>query len=68
MVCAPAPILSKGPARSGGSRAGDAFGFSGADGAESAMRNWCALMALPWAVAWAVQAELIEETLRRLGA
>ena len=64
MVCVPAPI----PATTSSARSADAFGFSGADGAESLVRNWWALACLPWAAAWAVQSELIEETLRRMGA
>ncbi|WP_339949875.1 hypothetical protein [uncultured Albimonas sp.] len=61
MARGPAPLPPKTAAGA------DAFGFAGADGAESLARNWWALMTLPWAVVWAVQAEMIEETLRRLG-
>ena len=68
MVCVPAPIPAKASSRQGGGAASaDVFSFSGADGAEALTRNWWALMALPWAAVWAVQSEMIEETLRRMG-
>ncbi|MGR3779690.1 MAG: hypothetical protein ACU0DT_00315 [Albimonas sp.] len=66
MVCVPAPIPAKASSCQGGAAA-DVFSFSGADGAEALTRNWWALMALPWAAVWAVQSEMIEETLRRMG-
>ncbi|SFH82741.1 hypothetical protein [Albimonas pacifica] len=67
MVCVPAPIPAKASSARAGSTTADAFSFSGADGAEALTRNWWALMALPWAAVWAVQSEMIEETLRRMG-
>jgi hypothetical protein len=45
----------------------DVFAFGSQDPTLQAMRNLTVLMALPWAAAWAVSAELAAETLRRSG-
>ncbi|MEC9433677.1 MAG: hypothetical protein VYD87_12300 [Pseudomonadota bacterium] len=45
---------------------GDPFGFSARHPAGQGVRNWTALMTLPWALAWAVQAEMAAEALRAL--
>lgn len=69
MVCVPAPVLVRSPrkARAGGTGGGDVFGFAGGDATEALTRNWWALMALPWAAVWALQSELLEESLRHMG-
>lgn len=45
---------------------GDPFGFSARHLAGQGMRNWAALMTLPWALAWALHSEMVEEAMRSL--
>jgi hypothetical protein len=57
MICKP----------SGTAAGADVFAFGSQDPTLQAMRNLTVLMALPWAAAWAVSAELAAESLRRAG-
>lgn len=45
----------------------DPFGFGDPDIQVQGLRNVVVLMALPWAAAWAVGAEMAAEALRRAG-
>ena len=57
MICKPSKAAA----------ATDVFGFSEGDAQVQTVRNLTIMMALPWAAAWALSAELATEALKRAG-
>jgi hypothetical protein len=57
MICKPSKAAA----------ATDVFGFSEPDAQGQTLRNMTIMMALPWAAAWALSAELAAEAMKRAG-